>query len=221
MELAAEVYINRVNRCPCGETVIELYQGADSSEKQKLRESLLVYLKGSKADREKLKMEHRESYDYFQKIWDLRSRHLVRKDLPVQYLFFLLCCFQPECCHPVCRARENGESVELPSWFEGGPRVSYVPVPIPDPDRPWGALDCPDCSGTCTGHFLKPIEALQSSLPPMIQPPSAVLKQEFAKLKDVSPSSTFIEEVAKKVLLSPGEVSMWFEHLQTISENRK
>ena len=37
MELATEVYINRVNHCPCGETVIELYKGADSSEKQKLR----------------------------------------------------------------------------------------------------------------------------------------------------------------------------------------
>lgn len=103
--------------------MIELYKGADSSEKQKLRESLLVYLKGSKDQQEKLRIEHRELYDHFQKIWDLRNRHLVRKDLPLQYPFFLVCCFERGCCHPVCRARENREAVEVPSWFEGGPCV--------------------------------------------------------------------------------------------------
>ena len=55
MELATEVYMNRVNHCPCGETEIELYRGADSSENQKMRESLLVYLKGSKRDKEEFK----------------------------------------------------------------------------------------------------------------------------------------------------------------------
>ena len=59
-------------------------------------------------------MEHRELYDYFQKTWELRSRHLVRKDLPIQYLFFLVCCLQPGCCHPVCRAHENGSELNSP-----------------------------------------------------------------------------------------------------------
>ena len=206
MQLAIDVYINRVNRCPCGETVIELYRGADSSDKQKLRQSLLVFLKGSKADKERLKIEQQELYDYFQEIWDLRSRHLVPK-LPMQYLFFLVCCFQRGCCHPICRAHENGEPVDLPKWFEGGPSVSYLPIPIPDPNRPWGASDCMDCNGTCAGHYLKPVEALHSSLPSMIQPASVILKEEFVKLKGASPSSAFIEEVAKKVLLLPAEVS--------------
>lgn len=55
MELATEVHI--MNHCPCGETVIESYKGVDSSEKQYLRESLLVYLKGSKEQQEKLRIE--------------------------------------------------------------------------------------------------------------------------------------------------------------------
>ena len=38
MELATSVYIDRVNHSPCGDTVIHLYQGADSSNTQK-RES--------------------------------------------------------------------------------------------------------------------------------------------------------------------------------------
>ena len=95
MKLATEVYINRVNHCSCGETVIELYEGADSTEMQKLRESLIVYLKGTKVNQEKLKTEQRDLYDYFQKIWELRNRHLIHKDIPLQYLFFLVCCFQP------------------------------------------------------------------------------------------------------------------------------
>lgn len=48
-----------------------------------------------------------------------------------------------------------------------------------------------------------------------------ILKEEFAKLKDASCPSAFIQDVARKVLLSPSEVTMWFEHLQQISENRK
>lgn len=55
MELATEVHI--MNHCPCGETVIESYKGVDSSEKQYLRESLLMYLKGSKEQQEKLRIE--------------------------------------------------------------------------------------------------------------------------------------------------------------------
>ena len=30
MDLATDVYISRANHCPCGETVINLYKGADS-----------------------------------------------------------------------------------------------------------------------------------------------------------------------------------------------
>ena len=33
--------------------------------------------------------------------------------------------------------------------------MEYFPIPIPDPNRPWGA-DCSTCKGTCAGHFLRP-----------------------------------------------------------------
>ena len=48
LDLATDVYINRVNNCPCGETVIHLYKGADSGSLQEERKHLLVFLKGSR-----------------------------------------------------------------------------------------------------------------------------------------------------------------------------
>ena len=219
MMLATEVYINRVNHCPCGETTIELFPGTNSEEKQKLRESLIIFLKGSQADRSRLKSDSSELYDYFNKVWNLRDRHL-RKDVPSQYLFSLVCCLQEGCCHPICMAHVNGNVSDLCRWFEGGPSIKYLPIPIPDPARPWDSSDCPECSGQCTGHFLKPADAVDSSLPVMLQPPSAVIKEEFGKLKG-TPTTTFLEDLAKKVLLSQSEVSMWLEHLQTVSDNRK
>ena len=46
LELATSVYIDRVNGCPCGGTVIHLYRGADSSSLQKNREHLMVFFEG-------------------------------------------------------------------------------------------------------------------------------------------------------------------------------
>ena len=66
MELATDVYVNRVNHSPCGGTEIELFPGTDSSVKQVMRVSLLVFLKGFKAGREKLK---RDLWQYFSKVW--------------------------------------------------------------------------------------------------------------------------------------------------------
>jgi len=48
MQLATEIYIQRVNNAPCGDTVIRLYPGADSGSKQELREHVLAYVKGSR-----------------------------------------------------------------------------------------------------------------------------------------------------------------------------
>ena len=219
MELATDVYINRVNHSPFGETVIQLYRGSDSKQKQEIRESLLIFLKGSKRDKVKLKNDNRELYDYFEMVWDLKNRHLLPHH-PVQYLFCLVCCFQQGCCHPICRKREP---IELPRWFEGGSPVSYIPIPIPDSTKPWGASDCPDCCGVlCKGHYLKPTEALQlQHASAMFQPPSVMLKEEFLKLNGASPSVEFVENAAKKVLLSTSEVSFWFDHLKTVSDNRK
>ena len=49
MNLAIQAYISRVNKSPCGDTVIHLYQGVHSMEEQEMRKKLMISLKGSSA----------------------------------------------------------------------------------------------------------------------------------------------------------------------------
>ena len=215
MKMATEVYINRVNECPCGETVIHLYQGSDSTKEQENRKYLLQYLKGSKAQVQHLKEEKPNLCAYFEKVWEVRRNHII-EELPPQYAFFLVCCFKPGCSHPLCSKR-----IELPKWFDSGPLVSYLPLPIPDPSRSYGNPNCQECKGYCHGHFMKPTESLASSLPQMKKPPSVILKEAFDSLKSYPPSDSFYSDLSKKVMLPVDEVKIWFEHLMTIRENRR
>ena len=75
LDMATSVYIECVNRSPCGETVIHLFKGADSSSLQLQREHLLVYLKGSRKKKLELKQKEPELYSYFEHISDIRRRH--------------------------------------------------------------------------------------------------------------------------------------------------
>ena len=100
--LATDVYINRVNEYSCGDTVIYLYRGADSSEQQTTRAYLLQYLKGSKQQVEKLKKEKPNLYAYFEQVWKIRQSHSV-PNLPGQYTFFLICYLNTQCNHPICK----------------------------------------------------------------------------------------------------------------------
>lgn len=150
MELDMDVYINRVNGCPCGEGMVHLFKGADSTELQVVRQQLLHFLKGSKLQRETLQREHPQRYAYFEEVWSVRNNHMV-KGLPQNYLFHLVCCYRPTCAHPFCKAGPKA----LPKWYCGGPDVTYLPLPIPDPSRTWGASDCPGCGGSCYGHFFE------------------------------------------------------------------
>ena len=124
LNLAISAYINRVNGCPCGDTSIHLYRGADTSEHLQVRNQLLTFLKGSKAAKDTLRQEH-----------------------PNQYIFLLLCCFRPDCAHPLCR---KGQMGTLSTRYEGGP-ITHLPLPVPDPDRPWGNSSCATCDGFCAG----------------------------------------------------------------------
>ena len=54
----------------------------------------------------------------------------------------------------------------------------------------------------------------------MLKPPSVLLKEIFDALEGNEPDSDCVEEAAQKTLLPP-EVRMWFDHLKTVSENRK
>jgi len=139
MQLSTEVYINRVNGCPCGEGTISLFEGAESAKLQELRSVLIKFLKGTKQQKATLKENNSSMYAYIENVWNVRNNHMVW-NLPTQYVFQLLCCYKPTCPHPFCRS-EYGK--DLPKWFLNGPNISYVPMPIPDPARQWGSPHCP------------------------------------------------------------------------------
>ena len=210
LELATSVYIDRVNNCPCGETVIHLYRGAESTSLQKTRQSLMVYLKGSKKKKEQLQRDDLELYNYFETVWRMRQRHEV-DGLLAQYVHLLVCCFQQSCPHPLCQQGKEGIPME---WFPGGPNVNYIPLLVPDPAYPWGG-------DFCAGHFLKPEGALKSDYIPMTKPPSIILKDFYQSQARTDPSAEDIESVAKKTLLPVSEVRIWLDHLKTIDNNRK
>ena len=61
-----DIYINRVDQCPCGETCIHFCKGADSSDKQERRPYLIQYLKGTIKEKQVLQQQHKELYDNFE-----------------------------------------------------------------------------------------------------------------------------------------------------------
>ena len=218
MELAMDVYISRVNHSPCGDTQIHLFKGADSTELQEQRQHLQVFLKGSQK-KEELRREKPTLYSYFDKVWTVKNCHQV-PDLPSQYLFLLICCYGANCPHPLCQI---GRAPCEMTWFPGGPTVKTIPMPIPDPSRPWGNPNCTSCSDICSGHYLKPEVCLQKQTCANRKPPSAILKEFFLSLKKrkATPTELDIKAIAEGVLLPSSEVEMWLEHLQQVDINRK
>ena len=68
LDLAADVYISRVQGTPCGEAKVQLYKGADGPEAKKLlnrRQMLLKFLSGKSTEKESLQRNHPEMYKYF------------------------------------------------------------------------------------------------------------------------------------------------------------
>lgn len=129
----------------------------------------------------------------------------MNKNLAENYVFMLNLCHQPDCPHPL----RGSEAVKRYSeWYENGPPLTYVPVPIPDPKRPWGG-ECNECASLCTGHYLKPKEHADfvkenGDAECMYKHPSAVIKEEFYESlkKNRELSNTHLQEVAQKTLLS-------------------
>ncbi len=218
MELAMDAYISRVDGCPCGDTVIQLYKGAISDIQAK-REKLLIFLKGSKAQKKALQQEDPHAYSYFSVVWDVRNRHIV-PNLPVQYIFFLTCCFSRDCPHPVCQAGEQSTPLK---WYSNGPPITHLLLPVPDPERPWGKTDCTSCTGFCTGHYkTKLIDVrTQGAGDNVAQPPSTLLKRLYSRQTGQELTDQFVRTAAKQVQLSPEETQIWLSHLQTVLENRR
>jgi len=216
LSVAIDAYISRVDGCPCGDTTIHLYRGAESVNSQVDREKLLVFLKGSKREKEALKQNHPALFKQFQAVWKVRNDHMVT-GLPSQYVFLLLCCYKNDCSHGLCQA---GEPNELVTWYPGGPSIHYLPFPILDPDRPWGDSQCTTCKGSCAGHYKTIMVDVtsQREKEKIVQPPSVILKGLLPKILSGNLSA---KEAAKAVFLPEDDCKLWLDHLKTITENRK
>ena len=128
---AIDIYISRVNKSPCANTKIHLYKGTDSSCYQTLRAFVKVFLKGNPAEKANLKNEHQGTYNWIDEVWSLRNHHLMSGMLS-KYVFPLFLCYQPSCIHPLCKL---GAPPKEETWYEGGPPLSFTPLPVADPNR--------------------------------------------------------------------------------------
>ena len=231
LDLATDVYIDRVNDAPCGDCTISLVKGARSDDETSLnkrRADLLCFLNGKKQDRAKLKKSKAALFEYFESVWGVRQRHMV-KGLPKHYVFIIvtsLCC-DKECSHALCKHGEP-ETSPVTRWFKERPPLSLFPLPVRDPDRPWGE-PCEECDEACSGHYLKPQQALERISHEGISvcdaiPPSVILKQEYCDLLKIAESQVSEKKItclAIKTMLSVEEVRMWLDHLALVQERRK
>lgn len=158
LELATEVYIDRVQGASCCGSPVQLFKGAVADMTR--RQHLLTFLKGSKKAKQELQADDPELYKCFEDIWNVRNRHM-NKSVPPNYIFHLTLCGEPECIHPRCK---RGETSSVTKWYQDGPSVTWLPIPVPDPKR--------------IGHFKKPEDLRKSdgTETRMMSPPSALLK---------------------------------------------
>lgn len=219
LDSAMDVYISRVDGAPCASTSIHLYKGRKSDTFQKENYLFKVFLRGTKEAKKELMETHPNLYAKFERVWGVRDMHLV-KSYPLKYIFLLRCCYKNKCIHPRCA---KDWPSEVRKWFADGPPLSFIPVPTPDPNRPFGHDSCKECKGKCSGHYMKPDKlwehVVNGGEVAQARPPSDVILAAYQQHKCIPPRNV-MEETAKKVLLPLEEVEMWFQHLQQTSENR-
>ena len=132
------------------------------------------------------------------------------KNVPSQYVFFLLPCYESGCPSPSMPERKA----------RARPPISYLPFPVPDMKRSWGSEGCDRCTRFCSGHYLKPEEAYLQRSQCVSEPPSQILLKLHKSVEGSVPEKTVLAK-AKEVQLSMSEVKFWLQHLDTIQENRK
>jgi hypothetical protein len=218
---AIDVYILRVDQAPCGDTEINLFRGADSQAYQLLDMHVKTFLSGAKKDKVKLKLEHPNLYNQIEFIWDIRNAH-VNTSVPQRYIFHLVCCYKPGCLHPLCQAGKPKNDI---LWYEDGPPIDVIPLPVPDPERPFGQKECLSCGDVCAGHYLCPEKLMQfykkNTTLNKDLPPSEVIKNEFNKSGQALFEDEGCQQLARKVLLKPSDVFFWLEHLKSVQEHRR
>jgi hypothetical protein len=205
---AIDVYISRVSGAPCGNTQIELFRGEKCPRNQELRDNVRLFMNGNKKQKEKLKKDSPGDYELIQNVLNVRERHM-QKNVPLRYVFQLLCCYKKDCFHPLCK---QGRKQEQSCWYEGGPPLSFVPLPVPDKSRPHGWEDCPKCSpGKCAGHYLQPAEVITlhqaGKYNPQKVQPSESIKDFFKSKNGNGATESEIEKIAKQVMLPVEEVN--------------
>ena len=71
-----------------------------------------------------------------------------------------------------------------PRWFDNGPPVSYLPIPIPDFGNKTRGANCKQCVGMCSGHYLTPeanIQWVNVKKDDCMEPPSATIRNVLGK----------------------------------------
>ena len=221
VDIAADVYIDRVDGAPCCGTTLQLFKGGKDDTHHQRRPSLLTFLRGNVEEKKILQLSNPSLYKYFQEVWQVQNSHM-NKNLPENYVFMLNLCQKQDCPHPLC-GREVSESL----WYDNGPPLTYVPAPIADPKRPWGG-NCKECPSTCAGHYLKPEEHKEfvtknGTTQCIFQPPSVIIKNEFYNLvkNDAVLTEEHLLNVAKRTMLPLDELKMHVAHLRLTAERRK
>ena len=125
--------------------------------------------------------------------------------------FILRCCLQLGSLHPLCLKAEDGPDCVIPNaWFPSGPTFTYLPMPVPDPERCSNFLEC---GGSCHGHYMKPEDLMMGhNMHEAAPPPSAVIR-DFSHQKKRATDNK-VTELARRLLLPV----RWLAHLQ---HNRK
>lgn len=220
LDATADVYINTVSGTTCAGNPIVLVKGAINKVSRRYlerRDHLLTYLQGSAKKQLAFQEEFPEEYAYFSKVWTVRNNHMV-KNLPEKHVFMLYPCYEKNCPHPVC---VNGKPNSQPVWFEGGPPLTYVPLPIPYPK--WGSK-CDTCVGACSGHYLTPEDNIkwvqENGSGSCAQPPRKVIGDFFREATVVVTDDT-IKRLAQETSLREADVKLWTDHLQAIKMRKK
>ena len=96
------------------------------------------------------------------------------------YIFYLSCCYNSDCPHLRCR---SGPPQDVLTWFPGDPALTHLPLPFPDPERPWGSSTCNSstCKGFCSAHYTTQLIDVTDgrALSKTAKPPFVILKQLF------------------------------------------
>ena len=99
--------------------------------------NLIMFLQGSKKAKIALKEKEIVQYQYFEEIWNVRNDHFFSGYPCYMYVTNL------PCIHLLFKKGKPSKELK---WFESGPNMNWIPLPIKDPNRHWGG-PCEECKG--------------------------------------------------------------------------